>query len=704
MAKQKKKAGRASDPDSYDDEKVVSPKLELEKRPSLFPYLDKFFIQAIIVAIIGFAFYINTVHNEYALDDDIIVVKNQYVQAGFKGIKDIMSKDAFDSFYRQMQAANQLAGGRYRPLSIVTFAIEQQLFGDCYGVQMGQIRDSLSNTNLHLNGALISQLNKRLGDLESVSRDSNLAIAGIRHFVNVLLFVISMIVLLYLLRNYFFKTMPDLAFLTVLIFAIHPIHTEVIANVKSRDEIMSLLFICCTFIFVFRWQSDKKNSTLAIAAGFYFLALLSKEWGITLLALIPVALVLFKRKELGAAISATIPFLIVAIIYIGLRVKFTGTGASVGSGDKELLNNPYLLASGAEKFATKIFVLFKYLYLLVFPIQLSADYSYNVIHYRNLLSPGFLFSLLIYVLLVWLAFALFNKRDEERHKQRHVLSFALFFYLGNLLLVSNLVFNVGATMGERLIYHSSLGFAMALGWFLLYGREQYRGERSGKWLVIGVMLPLMAVFGFKCWERNAQWKNDRTLFITDAKTMPEAVMANGNAGKSFIEMSEDAERNKDSVSQFRYLDSAKFYLERSLKVHHGYYIGYLNMGFIAYKHRDYEKCEEYWNKAAAIFPRVNHEGYWRKYDEPLSQKFYALGNAAAMKKDFVTAEKYLGKAAAYGSWVSVYWSDYGGANMELKQYDKALQCFDRALQLDPNNGQARGGYKSLTGGKDWPAR
>jgi protein O-mannosyl-transferase len=691
MSKKKKKARRTDEA-----EEIVLPAPELVRDNSFFPLLNNFRIQAVIIALLGFAFYFNTVNNEYALDDEIIIVKNQYVQEGFSGIRDIMSRDAFDSFYRQMQATNQLAGGRYRPLSIVTYAVEQEVFGETYGDRMKEIRDSLESKTLLLNAAVVSRLNADLVKYEGLAKASNLDIAGIRHFNNVLLFVISMVVLLYLLRTYFFTALPDLAFLAALIFTIHPIHTEVIANVKSRDEIMSLLFICLTFIQVFRWQADKKYSTLAWAGLCYFLALLSKEWGITLLALIPIALVLFKKKELGQAVISTLPFLAIAIIYIVLRVKFTGTGASAGSGDKELLNNPYLLASPLEKFATKVFVLLKYLYLLIFPHKFSADYSYNTIHYRSFASWDFLLSLAVHIGLVYYAFKLFARR--------HILSFAIFFYLGNLLLISNLVFNVGATMGERLIYHSSLGFAIAAGWFLLEGAKRMKSGSSGKLVIALVMLPLVGLFGFKTVQRNAEWKNDRSLFIKDAKTMPEAVMANGNAGKSFIEMSEDAERAKDSVAQMRYLDSAEFYLDRSLSVHPNYYVGWLNKGFIAFKHKEYEKCEEYWNKAAAIFPRRGHEGYWRKYDEPLANQFYLMGNAAAMKRDFVTAEKYLAKAATYGTWSSQYWSDYGGANMELKNYQKALECFDRALQIDPNNQQARGAYRSLTGGKDWPQR
>src|ERR1019366_10006391 len=90
---------------------------------------NDFKMQALLLVILGFILYANSFNNGYALDDGIVIQKNDYVQNGLRGIPKILSTDAYDSYYRQMGAKQQLTGGRYRPLSVVTFAIEQQLFG-----------------------------------------------------------------------------------------------------------------------------------------------------------------------------------------------------------------------------------------------------------------------------------------------------------------------------------------------------------------------------------------------------------------------------------------------------------------------------------------------------------------------------------------------------------------------------------------------
>src|SRR5580700_11218122 len=92
-----------------------------------FPFKTK----CIILCSICFLFYFNSVFNKYAMDDSITIERNAYVQMGFSGIAKILTNDSYASYYTSMggDPSQQLSGGRYRPLSEIIFAIEQQLFG-----------------------------------------------------------------------------------------------------------------------------------------------------------------------------------------------------------------------------------------------------------------------------------------------------------------------------------------------------------------------------------------------------------------------------------------------------------------------------------------------------------------------------------------------------------------------------------------------
>ena len=102
--------------------------LPMLKNFELFPFV-KPWMPYVILGIIGFVFYINTIHNEFALDDGIIINDNEFVMQGVSGVDSLMSRDAYQSFYKHMHAQAQLAGGRYRPLSAVSFAVEQEFIG-----------------------------------------------------------------------------------------------------------------------------------------------------------------------------------------------------------------------------------------------------------------------------------------------------------------------------------------------------------------------------------------------------------------------------------------------------------------------------------------------------------------------------------------------------------------------------------------------
>lgn len=634
MSKQKKKAARPA----IEDEKPLAPISEGRS----FAFTD-FKVQAVLLAVIGLIFYANSFFNEYALDDGIVIQKNEYVQNGFKGIPKILSTDAYDSFYRQMNAKQQLSGGRYRPLSVVTFAIEEGLFGT--------------------KGA------DKPGD----------DVAFVRHVLNVLFYIFSIIVLLYFLQNFIFKDTPLAAFITCLIFLIHPIHTEVVANVKSRDEILSFLFVILTFIAVFRYRETKKTAQLGWGLLFYFLAFLSKEYAITLLVLIPMLLYIVRGESLKQSIIATIPFIMVAVLYLLIRFSIVGVGSTTENPD--VLNNPFKFATIHEKWATRIEILDHYLRLLFYPNPLSSDYSYNTIPYTNFQNGWVWFSILIHLSMIIGMIVLFFKRN--------ILSFALAFYLLHLALISNLLMDIGATMGERLVYHSSFGFAIILAVFINWVLEKINSPEFKK--VVGIVAALLICTwcGAKVIIRNAQWKNDDILFIADAETAPNSALVNGNAGKAYIDLSNLPE-NKARETEL--VNKAIEHLSKAISIHKDYVNSYLNIGVAYYKLKDYEKAKANWDIAKSIYP---NNPFLESVYPMLGTAYY--NEAMTIGRDHPQeAMKLIEKAIEMDSTNARYWYDLGGANYMSGNYEKARSSWTKALELKPGYPEAIKGMQALT--------
>jgi hypothetical protein len=389
---------------------------------------------------------------------------------GFAGIPGILSTEAFAG----LETAGQLTGGRYRPLSVVTFAVEQGLFG----------------TN-----------------------------PGLSHLVNVALYGLIVVLLFVLLHDHFFKDKPGVPFFSALIFAIHPVHTEVVANLKSRDELLSLLFLLISMVYFFRhWRPKNlraKPGFPAPALGLfaYFLALLSKESALTFLGVIPLSSFYFQGTDWKASIRRTLPFAAVAGAYLALRYAIVGMPFSHTD---EVLNSPFLLATGVERFATKVAVLGRYLLLLVLPHPLSYDYSYNQIPYSQLSDPAFILSFVACSALVSTALV--------RLKAKSVYAYGVLLYFITISVASNFAVDIGALMGERFLFQPSLGFAIVVG----YGFHRFTSPNGimpaslGNALAGGALLLLVVLSGLKTIARNRDWRDDLSLFSKDVHAAPNS--------------------------------------------------------------------------------------------------------------------------------------------------------------------------------------
>jgi len=655
-------------------EQAPEPKAEempVVQAPQQYSIYD-FKVQAIIVSVLALVFYFNSFFNEVAHDDGIVIVKNEYVQEGFAGIPKILSRDAYDSYYRQLNTVNQLSGGRYRPLSIVTFAIEQQFLGPTSEEHV----DSLMKQNIAY-GVRGAQEQKLVRDMH------------IRHIFNVLWYILSLVAVLWFLRYIVFKNDPVMALIATIIFAIHPIHTEVVANVKSRDEIMSVLFICMTFIYAFKYEENKKDKKMLLfSLGSYFLAFLSKEYAITLVALLPLALYLFRGYSIKKSMIAFIPYVVVIGAYLAIR--FSVVGPMGENSESEVLNNPYVFASASEKLATEISTSLNYLKLLIFPHPLSADYSYNSIPYKDFSNLSVWLSLIIHGGLVVAMIALFRKR--------HVLCFAIAFYFLHLLMVCNIVFDIGATMGERLIYHSSLGFAIAVAYFLVKGAERIKPVTTGRIALAGFMGVIIILSAVKTIARNAQWKNDATLFAADLKVVPNSVLVNANVAAADITI---ADEQHDSVARNQYLYEAIALLDHAIQIHPKFVAAFLNRGIAWYKLDSIDRAKPNFDTVRTLYPSY-----------PTLPAMYKLLGDHYMRIGWGTYGRYgkypeavaeFKKGIALDSTNPELWYNMGGALFSNRQFADAIAAWKITLRLKPDYTRAQQGLQAATSALTDPA-
>lgn len=623
-----------------------------------------FKVQAVIIGVIAFIFYFNSFFNEYAHDDGIVIVKNEYVQEGFAGIPKIMTRDAYDSYYRQLNTSNQLSGGRYRPLSIVTFAIEQQF--------MGTLSAENADSILRQNNAY---------GVRGKAEEKLISNMHVRHVFNVLWYILSLVVLLYFLRYVVFKSDPIMAFVAALLFAIHPIHTEVVANVKSRDEIMSLLFICATFILDFKYREEKKPWMLYAAMGCFGLAFLSKEYAITLVFLLPLALYTFRKYSLKDSIIAFVPYALVFGAYWMLRHSIVAPPSE--NSDNEVLNNPYLFASSVEKLATEISTSLNYLKLLIFPHPLSADYSYDSIPYKDFSNLLVWLSLVVHVGMAFVMVALLKKRS--------VLSFAIAFYLLHLALVCNIFFDIGATMGERLIYHSSVGFVIAAAYFLVLGAKKMQPEGAGLKVLAGFLGVVTIFAGIKTISRNADWKNDATLFAADINTVPNSVLVCANVAAAYITQAD----TKEGAARTEVLNKALGLLNHALEIHPDMVASYMNRGIAYYKLGDMDHAKANLDSVKRRYPNYpTLPGIYKLIGDDYNRNGWEKYGKTNRYPEAIVEFR---KGITIDSANADLWYNLGGAYYSNRQYQEAVDAWRMALRIKPDYVRAQQGLQAALG-------
>ncbi|MDR3047176.1 MAG: glycosyltransferase family 39 protein [Bacteroidales bacterium] len=627
--------------------------------------------------------YINTLSLKYALDDRLVIFQNDNTLRGFSGIKDVMTHDGFSAFFHD--SATLVSGGRYRPLAQISLIVEYELFGN-------SIKDQVV-------------LGSEVGN-EALFLTTPLPLVS--HIVNLILYLI-LVLLVYLVISKLFskydseKWYLSFTFIATLLFALHPIHTEVVANIKGRDEMMTMIGGMLTVWGSLKYLEKRDILYLLLSFVAMLFGLFSKENAITFVAVIPLALYFSDiSKKKSDWILTFIPALLASVIFLILRAQALG-GFMPENESTTILNDPFIGSSTAQRIATVIFTWGIYLKLLIFPHPLCHDYYPNQIAITDFSDPVVLLLLLFFIFIVFYAI--------KKLKSKHLLSFAILFFIITFSIVSNLLINIGTFLNERFVFVSSLGFALVVAYYINLLPQNKKINR----LKIAVLIIISAFYLGKGISRNLAWRNDFTLFTTDIQNCPNSIKCNVSAGGKLLAHYKEGGKEKE-------FKSAVKYLEKAISMDKYNFFGHLLLGDAYYHKKNYPLSLVYYKNALAISPinAVAKHNVWAatmmlgagkidianslvkegKPQEALSlmRKYFADGEAVtpsaydAMGRIFGmgfnrldSSEYYLKKAIALDSTYSSALENMGVLYAIKQQYHIALQYLNLAKKYDPHN-------------------
>ncbi len=430
-----------------------------------------------LILIFGFLIYANTLNHEFALDDYSVILEHAHVQAGIDGISELLTTN-----YRNGQQG--FNDGLYRPLSLVTFAIEKSWFNS---------KPTIS------------------------------------HLINVLLYGFGGFFLFLSLQRILKQEILLIPFAICMLFLAHPLHTEIVANIKGRDELLAFFGFALTLYSFLRIKEHKGFLILGILS--FILALLSKENAVIFAFFLPGIMLLDREKNLKDVQLHLLILLPMVILFVLWRNHIIGSMENaVDPGNFGLLNNPIAATEDASlRWGSTFALQWTFLSKLFYPVHLIHDYSYNQIPLVRLLSLTSLFGILAYLALIIASFLGILKKNKWG-----IISI---LYLLSIGVASQILLPIGIQFAERMLFMAVLPFTIALIFLLKHifqAKKDYLSLKQQKNL-LAIFLGCLIIYGGKTFNRNADWKNNFSLYSADIDHASNSARANYNYGSTLTD-------------------------------------------------------------------------------------------------------------------------------------------------------------------------
>lgn len=595
-----------------------------------------------IIILIPILLYGSSVTFDYVLDDALYITDNEFTKKGFSGIWDHLSQESLVGFYGEQKSL--LTGGRYRPLAPITYSIEFAIYG---------LRP------------------------------------GVSHAINILLYSL-LLSMLYRLLSRISKREPgflDWAFWAVLLYAVHPLHVEVVANIKGRDQILGMIAVVGAALLSFE-SFKNRRLYLPMLAVVFLLGLLAKENVITFLPVIPLMHYFFKNKTLKNVLPIFLTLLISSVVWFLLRSWAIQGFESVES--TTLLNDPYLNSTEGESIATTLYTWLLYIKLLILPYPLTYDYYPFHIAIRSFADPAVICSLIIHLFLLVVAVLGLRKRS--------VISFLIILYAATFSISSNLFFNIGTFMNERFMFEPSLAFCLFLGLVFFY-------KVPGKFRM-GVALVFLIPFSILSFSRTFAWKDNYTLMTGDVLVSDNSIkglMASGGMLMERAKTTADANEKERLLEQsITYLTKATELMPAELNNFRLLGMAYLEKEGINNQTRDaflevfrqnpndlYTVNNVLYvvaNVAYAPQSRVDFGRSFFEYMQGSSRFYFRMGTTYGRDLgDLPNAIAYLRVAADIEPNNVTYLRNLGTALAISGDHSGSIPYFEKALEIEPNN-------------------
>lgn len=314
--------------------------------------------------------------------------------------------------------------------------------------------------------------------------------------------------------------------ISILIFAIHPIHAEVVCSIKAREELYVILFGFAALYFLYQCLLQSKPSKYGWMLLFFLLALLCKKSGLLFLPIFVLFHYLWSKQYWSKqTLFLYAAWLMTSVVYIFIHDNLESTGRVLFFYENPLISNTY---SFEQKAATSLFIIGKYAWMQIYPHPLSCYYGYPVIPILSFSSILPWMSLCFFGLLVIFGWIWWRNKNPFG-----AIGLALSV---TVFAISNIIEPIPGLFADRLAFMPSLFFVPLFCVVVLKILKSLAIKKSVQCLVIVSFATFLGVSSF---SRTFDWKDSSTLFMADLKSYPNNLRLLTETGNVFIQAAKE---------------------------------------------------------------------------------------------------------------------------------------------------------------------
>ncbi|MCF8464391.1 MAG: hypothetical protein K9G41_06105 [Flavobacteriales bacterium] len=566
-------------------------------------WLEKKYVMFFVVAICSFLQFSNTLNHDYAWDDKIVILDNPDVKAGIAGLGEIWRKQHSDYLHDQLG---------YRPFVLSTFALEQEFF----------------------------PMNPKVG-----------------HLMNVAYFSLLCIVILLFLQEIVPQKWRFEAFLVTILFLVHPLHVEVVANIKSRDEIFQLLFSLLSVLFYWKWFHFRIWWYFVISLVSFVLAILSRENAIVTVGLIPLTILVLGEGTWKHKVKGVLPVLLlisagVSIIWLsqlGNASKAETEGMGIVYEDSDLGNGLFYNGLyGLKRYLNFNLVMLRYLKNFIWPVDLVYYYGYNHLKLYEIKDSVSIIGAIATALLTLVTVISIN--------YRRVFAFGALFFFIAIFPFLQFVNYMNDTMADRFAFGPSLGLSIAAvsGLIWMLNKLFSNAERKRR-IVAGVLIfSVLGFYSFHTFQRNKAWKDNYTLFSTD-------IVKLDNCAKAHEHYADVLHEKYLKTNDASLIPQITYHYQASIEISDRSYYSFMKLGSNYASFGNPEMGVQILRKAVQLFPNQADPNFY-------------LGSALFQQKKYSEAIPYFKKGIEFSPRIS------DSHELLIRSYE-AIGNLDSALEI-----------------------